>query len=92
MREHPLTEEAFSKLSNSVEIGCTYTIRGKTSQVYKVEGKKGTYHVDLENRTCNCREFELDSIPCRHAYAATYAPHIMLVPHPNAWDVPVQHA
>ncbi|XP_057803133.1 uncharacterized protein LOC131018428 [Salvia miltiorrhiza] len=38
--------------------------------MYSVEKDHAFYIVDLENRTCDCAQFELDDIPCRHACAA----------------------
>ena len=40
--------------------------------VYQFEVHDGKQNgiVDLENRTCSCREFDLDQIPCAHALAA----------------------
>ncbi|KAH6797791.1 hypothetical protein C2S52_022345 [Perilla frutescens var. hirtella] len=38
--------------------------------MWKVEVGKETYMVDLQHRTCDCREFELDLIPCSHPAVA----------------------
>ncbi|KAL5782608.1 hypothetical protein ACOSP7_007637 [Xanthoceras sorbifolium] len=40
--------------------------------LYQFEVHDGKHNeiVDLENRTCSCREFDLDQIPCAHALAA----------------------
>ncbi|KAH6775808.1 hypothetical protein C2S52_013369 [Perilla frutescens var. hirtella] len=39
------------------------------ANLWKVEVGRKVYMVDLQNRTCDCREFELDLIPCSHAVA-----------------------
>ncbi|XP_057808425.1 uncharacterized protein LOC131022899 [Salvia miltiorrhiza] len=69
-RDHEMTKEAFRKLSLSVESGRRYTVRGTTTHVFKVELENKTTFVDLQSWTCDCREFDLDMIPCRHACAA----------------------
>ncbi|KAH6829225.1 hypothetical protein C2S53_015679 [Perilla frutescens var. hirtella] len=37
--------------------------------LWKVEVGRDSYMVNLQHRTCDCREFELDLIPCSHAAA-----------------------
>ena len=54
--------------------------KGKKQQVtplnifkleYNVIGKDGnTYLVDLQNKTCSCRKFDIDRYPCVHAIGA----------------------
>ncbi|KAH6832417.1 hypothetical protein C2S53_007277 [Perilla frutescens var. hirtella] len=55
--------------------------------------------VDLQNRTCDCREFELDLIPCSHVAAVIwcckveslvgmYNSFIRGLPHPEQWIIP----
>ncbi|XP_057785642.1 uncharacterized protein LOC131003177 [Salvia miltiorrhiza] len=69
-RDHEITEEAFRKLSLSVELGRRYKVWGTTTHVFKVESENRTTFVDLQSLTCDYREFDLDMIPCRHACAA----------------------
>ena len=70
-RDHALTQMATKKLTESIECGWHLTVRGTTSpHIYKVEGQQMTYNVDLQHRTCECRQFEIDQIPCCHAAAA----------------------
>ncbi|KAK2653053.1 hypothetical protein Ddye_012909 [Dipteronia dyeriana] len=40
--------------------------------LYEFQVKDGRYEaiVDLENKTCICREFQLDQLPCAYAFAA----------------------
>lgn len=66
-----LTEKAYLKMSIAKQFSRHYTTRGTTvPNVFKVEGEKRTYVIDLQNCTCDCREFDLDGMPCRHACAA----------------------
>lgn len=37
---------------------------------FQVEGPNEQYRVDLKNKTCGCRRWELSGIPCVHAIAA----------------------
>lgn len=71
-RDHQLTEEAYAKVSFSMKKELHFEIRATTTpNVYKVEDKEDqTYVVDLDKKTCECREFQLDLIPCPHAAAA----------------------
>ncbi|XP_057791245.1 uncharacterized protein LOC131008379 [Salvia miltiorrhiza] len=69
-RSHELTEVVSSKVHVAVEQGHRLVVRGTTTHMFIVEEENTFFVVDLENRTCECREFELDQIPCRHACAA----------------------
>ncbi|XP_057769762.1 uncharacterized protein LOC130989711 [Salvia miltiorrhiza] len=69
-RDHVLTVSTFNKLSNSVQASLSLTVRATTGLVYKVEEDDQQYQVDLQNWTCECREFDEDKIPCKHAVAA----------------------
>lgn len=69
-RNHELTEEAYTKLSTAVELSRHLVVRETTTHMYKVEEEKLSYLVDLQSWTCDCREFDQDQIPCRHAAAA----------------------
>ncbi|KAH6838292.1 hypothetical protein C2S53_020466 [Perilla frutescens var. hirtella] len=67
---HVLTEGTALKLSGNVEKGRCYAVRPTTlATLWKVEVGREVYMVDLQNRTCDYREFELDLIPCSHAAA-----------------------
>ncbi|KAH6782071.1 hypothetical protein C2S51_007364 [Perilla frutescens var. frutescens] len=44
--------------------------RAAVQNLWKVEVGRESFMVDLQHRTCDCREFELDLIPCSHAAAA----------------------
>ncbi|KAH6808133.1 hypothetical protein C2S51_029241 [Perilla frutescens var. frutescens] len=67
---HELTDGTVLKLSENIEKGHCYTVRATTlATLWKVEVRREVYMVDLQNRTCDYREFELDLIPCSHAAA-----------------------
>ncbi|KAH6805136.1 hypothetical protein C2S51_029967 [Perilla frutescens var. frutescens] len=69
--DHVLTPEAVNKLSKNVEHGRCFPIRCTTlAHLWKVEVGRESFMVDLQHRTCDYREFELDLIPCSHAAAA----------------------
>ncbi|XP_057771215.1 uncharacterized protein LOC130991030 [Salvia miltiorrhiza] len=69
-RDRVLTVSTFNKLSNSVQASLSLTVRATIGLVYKVDEDDQQYQVDLQNWTCECREFDEDKIPCKHAVAA----------------------
>ncbi|KAH6796758.1 hypothetical protein C2S52_021312 [Perilla frutescens var. hirtella] len=67
---HVLTDGITLKLSGNVDKGCCYAVWPTTlATLWKVEVGREVYMVNLQNRTCNCCEFEFDLIPCSHAAA-----------------------
>ncbi|KAH6819810.1 hypothetical protein C2S53_007317 [Perilla frutescens var. hirtella] len=67
---HVLIDGIALKLSGNIDKGRSYTVRPTTlATLWKIEVGREVYMVDLQNRTCYCREFELDLIPCAHAIA-----------------------
>ncbi|KAH6785183.1 hypothetical protein C2S51_037638 [Perilla frutescens var. frutescens] len=67
---HVLTYGITLKLSGNIDKGRCYAVRPTTlATLWKVEVGREVYMVNLQNRTCDCREFELDLIPCSHAAA-----------------------
>ncbi|KAH6780650.1 hypothetical protein C2S52_011887 [Perilla frutescens var. hirtella] len=97
---HVLTDGIMLKLSGNVDKGRCYAVRPTTlATLWKVEVGREVYMVDLQNRTCDCREFELDLIPCSHAAAVIwwykaeslvgmYNSVIRGLPHPEQWIMP----
>ncbi|KAH6778353.1 hypothetical protein C2S52_006118 [Perilla frutescens var. hirtella] len=69
-RENVLTEETVSKLVVEVEKSRSYIVVSTSSSIFKVNDGKRTFLVDLRRRSCQCRMFELDLMPCAHAAAA----------------------
>ncbi|XP_057803131.1 uncharacterized protein LOC131018427 [Salvia miltiorrhiza] len=69
-RSHELTEVVAAKWHLAIEAGRQLDVRGTMTHMNSVEEDHAFYSVDLENQTCDCAQFELDDIPCRHACAA----------------------
>ncbi|XP_057775257.1 uncharacterized protein LOC130994236 [Salvia miltiorrhiza] len=68
-RSHELIEQVASKLQVAIEVGRQLLVRGTTTHMFSVEDDHAFCIVDLENRTCDCAQFDLDEILCRHACA-----------------------
>ncbi|XP_049401584.1 uncharacterized protein LOC125865430 [Solanum stenotomum] len=49
--------------------------------VYSVHHEGRTYIVCLENKTCTCKRFQLDEIPCSHAWAVLKKKHLDVGPY-----------
>ncbi|KAH6786768.1 hypothetical protein C2S52_006320 [Perilla frutescens var. hirtella] len=69
-RDHILTEETYKKLYKQVEMGMAYDVRGNNAHLFKVRKNERSFLIDLQMKTCECGEFQLDQIPCSHAAAA----------------------
>ncbi|XP_010546459.1 PREDICTED: uncharacterized protein LOC104818540 [Tarenaya hassleriana] len=57
------------------ETACTYEVivLNTVTEEFEVMGEKGRKHfVSIECRTCSCRVFDIDKIPCSHAIAALH--------------------
>ncbi|KAL3642159.1 hypothetical protein CASFOL_012974 [Castilleja foliolosa] len=66
----PLTTWAEKRIIKRDELSRSYSTRQVNNVTYYVgDGKKNTV-VDLHGRTCTCRRFQLDKLPCSHALAA----------------------
>ncbi|KAL3646052.1 hypothetical protein CASFOL_011232 [Castilleja foliolosa] len=66
----PLTTWAEKKIIKSDELSRSYNVRQLDGCSFHVmDGRKNPV-VDLNGRTCSCRRFQLDKIPCSHAIAA----------------------
>ncbi|KAH6811536.1 hypothetical protein C2S51_025298 [Perilla frutescens var. frutescens] len=69
-RDDDLTEEAHNKLALEVNKGDRLKVVAKSQMTFKVSNKESSWIVDLNSRTCECREFQDDLMPCSHASAA----------------------
>ncbi|XP_059310813.1 uncharacterized protein LOC132062214 [Lycium ferocissimum] len=58
------------KIRENVTIGNTLLAHQISFHTFSIIGHGSVAMVDLNNRTCSCREFDLDKIPCPHAIAA----------------------
>ncbi|KAH6797741.1 hypothetical protein C2S52_022295 [Perilla frutescens var. hirtella] len=68
-RDHVITDGAFQKLSKQVEKGRHFVSHQTTAYTYTVTDAERSFVVDLQHRTCDCGEFQLDQMPCSHATA-----------------------
>ncbi|XP_020254373.1 uncharacterized protein LOC109831464 [Asparagus officinalis] len=64
-----LCPEAELVLSDNIQHGSCLAIKHSTEDIVEVESNK-TCRVDLKNRTCSCRSWDITRIPCKHACAA----------------------
>ncbi|KAH6836963.1 hypothetical protein C2S53_013439 [Perilla frutescens var. hirtella] len=67
---HVLIDGIALKLSGNIDKRRSYAVWPTTlATLWEVKVGREVYMVDLQNRTCDYREFELDLIPCSHAAA-----------------------
>ena len=72
-----LSEWAETKLSKRSEIASRMLVRPINPNQYRVVGSNQLEGmVDLANRTCTCKKFDLHQFPCVHAMAACMQRHI----------------
>ncbi|KAH6801183.1 hypothetical protein C2S52_001647 [Perilla frutescens var. hirtella] len=69
-RDDDLTEEAHNKLAPQVDKGDHFKVVARSQMTFKVSNKESYWIVGLNSRTCECREFQDDLMPCSHASAA----------------------
>ncbi|KAL3517659.1 hypothetical protein ACH5RR_020248 [Cinchona calisaya] len=55
----------------AVERGRTYQVLRGNEAEFEVISHEGTNMVDIRNRCCSCRGWQLYSLPCAHAHSAT---------------------
>ncbi|XP_019258093.1 PREDICTED: uncharacterized protein LOC109236374 [Nicotiana attenuata] len=58
------------KINKNATLGNRLLVHPIRQQVFSINGHGAVAKVDLRNRACSCREFDLDKIPCPHAIAA----------------------
>jgi zinc finger SWIM domain-containing protein 3 len=63
-----LTKDTENKLEMSYNKTRTWNIRPSTEYLYEVNSNPSVT-VDLERRTCSCRWWQIDGLPCDHAVA-----------------------
>ncbi|XP_020249815.1 uncharacterized protein LOC109827251 [Asparagus officinalis] len=64
-----LCPKAEKIVRENMEKGHTLEIRQSRDDIFEVQSHRTT-RVDLENRTCTCRAWDVTRIPCVHACAA----------------------
>ncbi|XP_010550825.1 PREDICTED: uncharacterized protein LOC104821604 [Tarenaya hassleriana] len=70
-----MTPHVDKVLHERYETACTYEVimLNTVTEEFEVRGEKGRkYLVSIEGRTCSCRMFDIDKIPCSHAIAALH--------------------
>ncbi|XP_020272593.1 uncharacterized protein LOC109847765 [Asparagus officinalis] len=63
-----LCPKAEQIVRENMEKGRTLEIRQSREDIFEVQSHRTT-HIDLENRTCTCRAWDVTRIPCLHACA-----------------------
>ncbi|XP_010531577.1 PREDICTED: uncharacterized protein LOC104807849 [Tarenaya hassleriana] len=70
-----LTPYVYKVLHERFEKACTYEVieLNRLSGMFEARDEKGRRNlVNLGDRTCSCRKFDVDRYPCSHAIAATH--------------------
>ncbi|OAY67504.1 hypothetical protein ACMD2_20958 [Ananas comosus] len=57
-------------LGSSRETSRFYTLNPSTDVLFQVIAADRTDVVDLSKKTCSCKRWDIDGIPCNHAMAA----------------------
>ena len=57
------------KLDKNIDFAVNYDAAPAAEQLFKVEGLRGEYEVNILKLECTCRAWQLSGIPCRHACA-----------------------
>jgi len=66
----PLTPSATKIMDNNTTNASQYTARWNGSDKYQVQGPWQDQHVvDMGQRSCSCRKWELTGFPCKHVIA-----------------------
>ncbi|KAL7609296.1 uncharacterized protein LOC122197548 [Lactuca sativa] len=66
----PLTPSATKIMEKNVNWASQYTVRWNGSDKYQVQGPWQDEHVvDMVERVCSCRKWELIGLPCKHVIA-----------------------
>ncbi|GKF18756.1 ATP-dependent (S)-NAD(P)H-hydrate dehydratase isoform X3, partial [Tanacetum coccineum] len=69
----PLTPSATKLLKIAMDRANNYTVGWNGGEEYEVKGQNGNQCVvNVVNKVCSCRKWELTGIPCAHAIAANY--------------------
>ncbi|GKA41436.1 reverse transcriptase domain-containing protein [Tanacetum coccineum] len=69
----PLTPSATKLLKIAMDRANNYTVWWNRGEEYEVKGQHGNQCVvNVVNKVCSCRKWELTGIPCAHAIAANY--------------------
>lgn len=69
-RVHRLTESAATHVEHSSNLSQYMQVRPVDNLIYKIKDEMSQYTGSLMDRTCTCRHFQMDLLPCSHAVAA----------------------
>lgn len=69
-RVHRLTESAATHVEHSSNLSQYMQVRPVDNLIYKIKDEMSQYTGSLMDRTCICRHFQMDLLPCSHAVAA----------------------
>lgn len=65
-----LVPSAEGRVSEALKIGQTYQVLRANEAEFKVISQDGSHAVDIRNRCCVCRGWQVYGLPCSHAVAA----------------------
>ncbi|XP_059306291.1 uncharacterized protein LOC132057694 [Lycium ferocissimum] len=65
-----IAESVNSMFNKEREFPITALFNTINEDTFTITGESGVSMVDLRRKTCSCREFDLEKIPCSHAMAA----------------------
>lgn len=65
-----LVPSAERRVSEAIERARTYQVLRATEAEFEVISHEGSHVVDIRNRSCSCRGWQLYGLPCAHAVAA----------------------
>ncbi|KAI5680133.1 hypothetical protein M9H77_01360 [Catharanthus roseus] len=65
-----LVPSAERRVSEAIERARTFQVLRATEAEFEVISHEGTHVVDIRNRRCSCRGWQLYGLPCAHAVAA----------------------
>ncbi|KAL9235139.1 hypothetical protein vseg_009928 [Gypsophila vaccaria] len=65
-----LVPTAESRVAEAIELARSYTVLRANEAEFEIISHQGTMIVDIRNRCCLCRAWQLYGLPCAHAVAA----------------------
>lgn len=62
-----LVPSAEGRVSEALELSSSWTVLKTNEAEFEVISNEGTFRVDIRNRSCWCRGWEIQGLPCPHA-------------------------
>ncbi|XP_021991468.1 uncharacterized protein LOC110888244 [Helianthus annuus] len=86
----PLTPKITEILDEIKKAAAQCTVKWCGDSRWQVQGTLGQYVVNIEQKVCTCRRWEISGIPCKHAVAVNWdmAAHKQQVGPPEDWVHP----